>query len=146
MIEMRLTLDYPAPVRSLAREVRRDVIERVTSFTGLEVRHVDIEVARLLRGRAEENVVKPAAAPVRRCCPRVRSRRPRSVPRVVSPGPRRRARRVFRPRRDIRGSVAAVIAAAGIVGAIGRYRPRWSPAVEGSLPRFRRPAARHPLE
>ena len=51
MIEMRLTLAYPAPVRSLTREVRRHVMERVTSLTGLEVRHVDIEVARLLHGR-----------------------------------------------------------------------------------------------
>jgi len=51
MIEMRLTLAYPAPVRSLTREVRRHVIERVASLTGIEVRHVDIEVARLLRGR-----------------------------------------------------------------------------------------------
>lgn len=51
MIELRLSLDYPAPVRSLTREVRRHVIERVTALTGLEVRHVDIEVARLLRGR-----------------------------------------------------------------------------------------------
>ena len=51
MIEMRLSLAYPAPVRALTREVRRHVTERVTGLTGLEVRHVDIEVARLLRGR-----------------------------------------------------------------------------------------------
>ena len=51
VIEMRLSLAYPAPVRSLTREVRRHVIERVTGLTGLEVRHVDIEVVRLLRGR-----------------------------------------------------------------------------------------------
>lgn len=51
MIEMRLTLAYPAPVRSLTREVRRHVMERVASLTGIEVRHVDIEVARLLHGR-----------------------------------------------------------------------------------------------
>ena len=51
MIELRLSLAYPAPVRALTREVRRHVIERVTGLTGLEVRHVDIEVARLLRGR-----------------------------------------------------------------------------------------------
>jgi uncharacterized alkaline shock family protein YloU len=51
MIEMRLSLAYPAPVRTLAREVRQHVIERVTGLTGLEVRHVDIEVARLLCGR-----------------------------------------------------------------------------------------------
>jgi uncharacterized alkaline shock family protein YloU len=50
MIEMRLSLAYPAPARSLTREVRRHVIERVTALTGIEVRHVDIEVARLLRG------------------------------------------------------------------------------------------------
>jgi uncharacterized alkaline shock family protein YloU len=49
MIEMRLSLAYPAPVRSLTREVRRHVMERVTTFTGIEVRHVDIEVACLLR-------------------------------------------------------------------------------------------------
>ena len=51
LIEMRLSLAYPAPVRALTREVRRHVIERVTGLTGLEVRHVDIEVVRLLRGR-----------------------------------------------------------------------------------------------
>lgn len=48
MIEMRLTLAYSAPVRSLSREVRRHVMERVASLTGIEVRHVDIEVVRLL--------------------------------------------------------------------------------------------------
>jgi len=51
MIELRLSLNYPAPVRTLTREVRRHVTERVTGLTGLEVRHVDIEVARLIRGR-----------------------------------------------------------------------------------------------
>jgi uncharacterized alkaline shock family protein YloU len=51
MIEMRLSLAYPAPVRTLTRQVRQHVIDRVTALTGLEVRHVDIEVARLLRGR-----------------------------------------------------------------------------------------------
>jgi len=51
MIQMRLSLAYPAPVRALTREVRRHVTERVTGLTGLEVRRVDIEVARLLRGR-----------------------------------------------------------------------------------------------
>ena len=50
MIEIRLTLAYSAPVRSLSREVRRHVMERVATLTGIEVRHVDIEVARLLRG------------------------------------------------------------------------------------------------
>jgi uncharacterized alkaline shock family protein YloU len=48
MIEIRLTLAYPAPVRSLSREVRSHVMQRVASLTGIEVRHVDIEVARLL--------------------------------------------------------------------------------------------------
>ena len=50
LIEMRLSLAYPAPVRSLSREVRRHVMERVAALTGIGVRHVDIEVARLLRG------------------------------------------------------------------------------------------------
>jgi uncharacterized alkaline shock family protein YloU len=52
MIEMRLSLAYPAPVRTLTREVRSHVIERVTTLTGLEVRHVDIEVESLLHGRS----------------------------------------------------------------------------------------------
>jgi len=51
MIQLRLSLAYPAPVRTLTREVRRHVIERVTGLTGFEVRHVDIEVVSLLRGR-----------------------------------------------------------------------------------------------
>ena len=50
MIEMRLSLAYPAPVRGLTREVRRHVMERVATLTGIEVRHVDIEVACLARG------------------------------------------------------------------------------------------------
>jgi len=51
MIQLRLSLAYPAPVRALTREVRRHVIERVTGLTGFEVRHVDIEVVSLQRGR-----------------------------------------------------------------------------------------------
>lgn len=53
LIEMRLSLAYPAPVRSLTREVRRHVMERVSTLTGIEVRHVDIEVASLQRGRGQ---------------------------------------------------------------------------------------------
>ena len=51
MIRLRLSLAYPAPVRTVTRQVRSHVIERVNGLTGLEVRHVDIEVARLIRGR-----------------------------------------------------------------------------------------------
>ena len=51
MIQLRLSLAYPAPVSALTREVRRHVIERVAGLTGFEVRHVDIEVVSLLRGR-----------------------------------------------------------------------------------------------
>jgi uncharacterized alkaline shock family protein YloU len=51
MIQLRLSLAYPAPVRAVTREVRRHVIERVAGLTGFEVRHVDIEVASLVRGR-----------------------------------------------------------------------------------------------
>ena len=51
MIEIRLSLAYPVPVGTVARQVRQHVIDRVVGLTGLEVRHVDIEVARLLRGR-----------------------------------------------------------------------------------------------
>ena len=50
MIEMRLSLAYPVPVRSLTREVRGHVMERDTTLAGIDVRHVDIEVARLLPG------------------------------------------------------------------------------------------------
>jgi uncharacterized alkaline shock family protein YloU len=51
MIEMRLSVAYPAPVRALTREVRRHVMERVTGLTGFEVRAVDIDVASLSHGR-----------------------------------------------------------------------------------------------
>jgi uncharacterized alkaline shock family protein YloU len=51
MIQLRVSLAYPVPVRSLTREVRRHVIEQVTGLTGFEVRHVDIEVVNLLSGR-----------------------------------------------------------------------------------------------
>ena len=51
MIEMRLSVAYPAPVRTLTREVRRHVMERVTGLTGFEVRAVDIDVVSLSYGR-----------------------------------------------------------------------------------------------
>jgi uncharacterized alkaline shock family protein YloU len=51
MIEMRLSVAYPAPVRTLTREVRRHVMERVTGLTGFEVRAVDIDVVGLSYGR-----------------------------------------------------------------------------------------------
>jgi uncharacterized alkaline shock family protein YloU len=51
MIDMRLSVAYPAPVRTLTREVRRHVMERVTGLTGFEVRAVDIDVVSLSYGR-----------------------------------------------------------------------------------------------
>jgi uncharacterized alkaline shock family protein YloU len=48
MLRMRISVAYPAPVREVTRRLRELVRTRVGELTGLDVREVDIEVARLL--------------------------------------------------------------------------------------------------
>jgi uncharacterized alkaline shock family protein YloU len=48
MLRMRISVAYPAPVREVTRRLRELIRTRVGELTGLDVREVDIEVARLL--------------------------------------------------------------------------------------------------
>jgi uncharacterized alkaline shock family protein YloU len=51
ILRMRITVTYPAPIRQVTRRLRDQVTSRVGELTGLEVRQVDIDVARLTRPR-----------------------------------------------------------------------------------------------
>jgi uncharacterized alkaline shock family protein YloU len=53
-VRVAMSVRYPAPIRQVTREVREHVMERVGELTGLDVRHVDIEIPALItpdRGR-----------------------------------------------------------------------------------------------
>ena len=53
-VRVAMSVRYPAPIRQVAREVREHVMARVGKLTGLDVRHVDIEIPTLItpdRGR-----------------------------------------------------------------------------------------------
>lgn len=49
LVEIELSVRYPAPVGAVTERVREHVIERVGALTGLSVRQVDISVAALYR-------------------------------------------------------------------------------------------------
>jgi len=46
-VRVALGVTYPAPVRTITRRVREQVRNRVREMTGIDVRQVDIAVARL---------------------------------------------------------------------------------------------------
>jgi uncharacterized alkaline shock family protein YloU len=48
-VQLRMSVTYPAPIREVTRRVRDQIITRVGEVTGLDVRQVDIEIARLIR-------------------------------------------------------------------------------------------------
>ncbi len=48
-LQVSMSVVYPAPIRQVTRRVRDQIITRVGELTGLEVRQVDIEIARLIR-------------------------------------------------------------------------------------------------
>jgi uncharacterized alkaline shock family protein YloU len=53
-VRVALSVRYPAPIRRVTSEVRAHVMARVGELTGLDVRHVDIEIPALItpdRGR-----------------------------------------------------------------------------------------------
>jgi uncharacterized alkaline shock family protein YloU len=43
-----LSVAYPMPAREVTAQVRRQVMERVSTLTGLDVREVDIDITRLV--------------------------------------------------------------------------------------------------
>ena len=49
IVRMRITVAYPEPIRQVTRRLRDRVTSRVAELTGVEVRQVDIDVARLTR-------------------------------------------------------------------------------------------------
>jgi uncharacterized alkaline shock family protein YloU len=48
-VQLRMSVTYPAPIREVTRRVRDQIITRIDELTGLDVRQVDIEIARLIR-------------------------------------------------------------------------------------------------
>lgn len=48
-LQMRISVVYPAPIREVTRRLREHVRTRVTALTGLDVRQVDIDIARLIQ-------------------------------------------------------------------------------------------------
>jgi len=49
ILQMRITVAYPEPIRQVTRRLRARVASRVGELTGVEVRQVDIDIARLTR-------------------------------------------------------------------------------------------------
>lgn len=47
-VAVRMAVTYPAPVRRAARQVRDHVMTQVAALTGLQVRHVDVDIDRLV--------------------------------------------------------------------------------------------------
>jgi uncharacterized alkaline shock family protein YloU len=53
-VRLAMSVRYPAPIRQVTRRVREHVMVRVGELTGLDVRHVDIDIPTLItpdRGR-----------------------------------------------------------------------------------------------
>jgi uncharacterized alkaline shock family protein YloU len=55
-VSMRVSVVYPAPVREVSRRLREHVRAVVERLTGLDVRQVDIEIARLVPPEPSERV------------------------------------------------------------------------------------------
>ena len=49
LLRLRISVDYPEPVRRIAVLVRSRVRERVEHTTGKRVHHIDIEIAEMVR-------------------------------------------------------------------------------------------------
>jgi uncharacterized alkaline shock family protein YloU len=56
-VQLRMSVTYPAPIREVTRRVRDQIITRIDELTGLDVRQVDIEIARLIRPGQESRRV-----------------------------------------------------------------------------------------
>ncbi|MGW0592593.1 Asp23/Gls24 family envelope stress response protein [Streptosporangium sp. NPDC002607] len=48
-LQLDVTMEYPAPIREVADEVRRHVAERVMTLTGMDVGYIDIDVTNVIR-------------------------------------------------------------------------------------------------
>lgn len=50
-----MSVRWPAPIRTVTRQVRTNVTDRIQELTGLQVQYVDIEVATLLTDAGDED-------------------------------------------------------------------------------------------
>ena len=57
LLEIELSVRYPAPIGAVTERVRRHVAERVAELTGLSVRQVDVSVGALYRPLSSGRVV-----------------------------------------------------------------------------------------
>lgn len=55
-VRVALGVTYPSPIRTITRHVRERIQTRVHDLTGIDVRQVDIAVARLPEAREERRV------------------------------------------------------------------------------------------
>lgn len=49
LLRLRIAVNYPDPVRTIAARVREHVRERVEYTTGKQVHHIDIEIVEMVR-------------------------------------------------------------------------------------------------
>ncbi|GHH70533.1 hypothetical protein GCM10017673_22570 [Streptosporangium violaceochromogenes] len=54
MLELEVSVDYPAPLLHVAEEIRRHVGDRVHTLTGLTVGHIDIDVTGVVPAEGED--------------------------------------------------------------------------------------------
>ncbi|MEV7012735.1 Asp23/Gls24 family envelope stress response protein [Streptosporangium sp. NPDC051022] len=55
LLELEVTVDYPAPLLRMAEEIRRHVNDRVHTLTGLTVGQIDIDVTGVVPSRQEDD-------------------------------------------------------------------------------------------
>lgn len=58
VLDVRLSVTYPAPVGRVTRQVRDHLIERISALTGLSVRQVDITVTALHQPRTQHRELR----------------------------------------------------------------------------------------
>ncbi|MEU3165305.1 Asp23/Gls24 family envelope stress response protein [Streptosporangium sp. NPDC006930] len=63
-LQLDVTVEYPAPIREVAEEVRRHVAERVMTLTGKDVGHIDVNVTSVAPARGDRETSRaPDAVP-----------------------------------------------------------------------------------
>ncbi|MEU8036108.1 Asp23/Gls24 family envelope stress response protein [Streptosporangium sp. NPDC049078] len=63
-LQIDVTVEYPAPIREVAEEVRRHVAERVMTLTGKDVGHIDVNVTGVAPARGDRETSRvPDAVP-----------------------------------------------------------------------------------
>ncbi|MFF5110131.1 Asp23/Gls24 family envelope stress response protein [Streptosporangium sp. NPDC000509] len=63
-LQIDVTIEYPAPIREVAEEVRRHVAERVMTLTGKDVGYIDVNVTGVAPARGDRETSRaPDAVP-----------------------------------------------------------------------------------